>query len=249
MTFYLSATILTELLLLAMVLHVLYYKGFTKTQKTWFLLTFLAIMVCACAEYAVHCGTYDPSFAVPLAVLTVFQFSLAPVLGVLFCGALGLPRQKKNAIIFLGVSFLVEAIAAPSGAVFYFDLVGYSRGRLFLIYEIFYFISLVYLIVNLFRIGKRFQSRDTRTIVMVVIILAAGIIPMTFYKINITYIAIAISASLCYIYYNDLVQQDIRQTEIFDMDKQLSYEIGNRRQAIEHDTGQPHQRRLHDNGA
>ena len=210
MTFYMSAIILTELMMIAMTLHVLHYSGFTREQKTWYLLTFSAVMLCSAAEFAVHCGAYDPKFAIPLTILTVLQFSVAPLLGVLFSGALGLPGQKKIAIWFIAINFAVETIAAPFGLVFSFGEDGYSRGRLFLIYEAFYFVSLVYLIVSMVRVGRRFRNRDTRTIAMILLILIAGIIPMTVFKLNITYIAIAIGASLCYIYYNDLVQQDIQ---------------------------------------
>ena len=68
----------------------------------------------------------------------------------------------------------------------------------------------MYLIVSMVRVGRKFRNRDTRTIAMILVILVAGIVPMTVFKLNITYIAIAIAASLCYIYYNDLVQQDIQ---------------------------------------
>ena len=210
MTFYMSAIILTELMMIAMTLHVLHYSGFTREQKTWYVLTFAAVMLCSAAEFAVHCGKYDPKFAIPLTILTVLQFSTAPLLGVLFSGALGLPGQKKIAIWFFAANFVAETVAAPFGWVFSFGADGYSRGDLFLIYEAFYFVSLVYLIVSMVRVGRKFRNRDTRTIAMILVILVAGIVPMTVFKLNITYIAIAIGASLCYIYYNDLVQQDIQ---------------------------------------
>ena len=210
MTFYMSAIILTELMMIAMTLHVLHYSGFTREQKTWYVLTFAAVMLCSAAEFAVHCGAYDVKFAIPLTILTVLQFSTAPLLGVLFSGALGLPGQKKIAIWFFAANFVAETVAAPFGWVFSFGEEGYARGKLFLIYEAFYFVSLVYLIVSMVRVGRKFRNRDTRTIAMILVILVAGIVPMTVFKLNITYIAIAIGASLCYIYYNDLVQQDIQ---------------------------------------
>ncbi|MBR5741590.1 MAG: HD domain-containing protein, partial [Firmicutes bacterium] len=49
----------------------------------------------------------------------------------------------------------------------------------------------------------------------------AGIVPMTVARINVTYIAIAIAACLCYIYYNDLVQQDIK-AELVEKQKKIS---------------------------
>ena len=70
-------------------------------------------------------------------------------------------------------------------------------------------------------IGKRFRHRDVLTIIMILIILIAGLIPMTFYKINVTYLSIAIGAALVYIYYNDLVQQDI-MAQLVENQKKIS---------------------------
>jgi len=219
--FYTNVIILTELMMLAMILHVVRYSGFTRVQKFWYLLTFASVMLCAGAEFAVHCGVYNPAFAVPLAILTVLQFSVAPMLGVFFTGALGLHNQAKTASIFFSLNLLVEIVAAPFGFVFYFDESGYWRNIPgFYIYVAFYLISLVYLIISMVIVGKKFRNRDRWTIVMILVVLVAGIIPMTFSKINITYIAVAISASLCYIYYNDLVQQDI-QAELVANQKRI----------------------------
>ena len=221
MTFYISLIILTVLLMLTMTIHVIHYSGFTKTQKIWFILTFVSIIVCSLAEFAVHCGYYNKDFKVLLAILTVIQFSLAPILGVLFIGALGLRHQTKIALIALGINLFVEVLAAPFGWIFYYTDEGYFRGNYFIIYEVIYFISLMYLIVCMVIVGKKFKNRDILTIIMVLVILVAGIIPMTFFKLNVTYVAIAISASICYIYYNDLVQQDI-QFEFKENQKKIS---------------------------
>ena len=110
--FYSFVTLLTVLLMITMTVHVLHYSGFTKTQKRWYILTFAAISVCQIAEFAVHCGYYDPNFKVLMTIVTVIQFSLAPLLGVLFVGALGLKYQKKIAVIFLAISSLVESASS-----------------------------------------------------------------------------------------------------------------------------------------
>ena len=78
-----------------------------------------------------------------MTIVTIIQFSLAPVLGVMFLGALGLKYQKKVAIIYLAISFFIEVLAAPFGWIFYFNDDGYFRGAFFIIYGIFYFISLL----------------------------------------------------------------------------------------------------------
>ena len=210
MTFYSCVIIITELLMVSMILHVVNYSGFTRTQKFWYLVTFIAVMFCAAAEFAVHCGYYDPKFKIPLTILTVMQFSIAPLLGVSFSGALGLHKYAKFASLFFTINLIVEVIAAPFGWIFYFSDEGYFRGTYFIIYEIFYFISLLYLIVSMVIVGRKFHHRDIWTIGMILVVLVAGIIPMTIFKINVTYVAIGVSACLCYIYYNDLVQQDIQ---------------------------------------
>ena len=219
--FYVSLIILIELMMLAMVVHVICYSGFKKDQKTWYLLTFVAVMFCALAEFAVHCGFYSADFSIVLTITTVLQFSIAPMLGMLFVGALGLKHQTKIAIGYLIVNLLVETILAPFGLVFYFDLEGYHRGNAFLVYTIFYFISFAYLIIGLIIVGRKFSHRDVLTVIMVIIIIIAGLVPMAVYQLNITYMAIAIAASICYIYYNDLVQQDI-QSELVNNQKKIS---------------------------
>ncbi|MCR5113577.1 MAG: HD domain-containing protein [Acholeplasmatales bacterium] len=218
MTFYSSVFVLTEVMMIAMTLHVFFYTGFTKVQKAWFILTFGTIFFCALAEYSVHCGYYDKAFDIPLTILTVIQFSVAPIIGILFVGALGI-HQKKLAFIYLAINLIVEIVAAPFGWIFYFNDDGYHRGNLFFIYGIFYFSSLIYLLISMLIVGKRFRNRDKLTAIMIIVVLAAGILPMTFYKINITYLAIAISSILCYIYYNDLVQHDIQEELVINQER------------------------------
>ena len=221
MTFYQAQFILTELLMTTMIVHVLNYSGFTRRQKVWYLLTFADIMLCAAAEFAVHNGRYNPSMAVFLTVLTVLQFSLSPMLSVCFSGALGLENQNRVAWIFLVFNLVIEGSLAPSGQVFYFNQEGYFRGELFVIYEICYFLSMVYLVVGMIMAGRRFRRRDSLTIGMILVILVAGVLPMSIYKINVTYMAIAICACICYIYYNDLVQQDVK-AELLANQKKIS---------------------------
>ena len=219
--FYVCTILLTDLMMLAMILHVIHYTGFKKEQKVWYITTFATIMVCAIAEFAVHCGIYYPDFAWLLTLITIIQFSLAPILGILFMGALGLKKQGRLALGYFLFNLLFQSISAPFKFVFYFDEAGYHRGSGFLAYSIIYFISLAYLLVGLVIVGRKFNQRDRLTIGMVLVVLNAGIVPMTLKEIHITYLAIAISASLCYIYYNDLVQHDVKE-ELVKNQKRIS---------------------------
>ncbi|MBO4419321.1 MAG: HD domain-containing protein [Oscillospiraceae bacterium] len=245
MTFFTCVFLLTELLMLAMILHVVGYSGFSRGQKTWYLATFLSVAFCAAAEYIALETPYQPSRALPLTVLTVLQFSVVPLLGVLFSGALGIHHRGRFVAAFFAVSLLTETVAAIFGWAFRFDDAGYSRGPLFfLVYGSFNVASMLYLIRNMFLVGRRFRRKDTRTIAMVLVILIAGIVPMAAFRVNIAYLAVAISASLCYIYYNDLVQQDsqedllLKQRRITDMQTQMVSGMANLIESRDLETGQ-----------
>ena len=221
MTFYMSTVILIVLLMAAMTIHVLRYSGFTRTQKSWYVATFVAVSFCALAEFFVHSGYYDEKYKVFLYIITVLQFSVSPCLAMSFAGALGLKHQEKIAIPYIVAGFLVEAISAPFSWVFGFNSEGYYRGNGFIVYEVMYFLSLTYLIVALIIVGRRFRHRDFATITSVLVCLVAGIIPMTIFKLHVAYLAIGLSACLCYVYYNDLVTQDIN-AELISQQKKIS---------------------------
>jgi response regulator RpfG family c-di-GMP phosphodiesterase len=79
---------------------------------------------------------------------------------------------------------------------------------------------------------------------MIIVILAAGVVPMTFFKINITYSAIGLIASLCYIYYNDLVQQDtkgelvLQQQKVTDIQEHTISGLANLIESRDMETGE-----------
>lgn len=243
--YYTAATLLIVLLMITMVLHVINYSGFNKHQKGWFISTFSAIMFCALAEFTIQCGFYDPIFEIPLTILTILQFSVAPGFAVLFAGALGLRHQTKIAFISFAFFLLLGVICAPFKLVFYFDPVkGYERGDFFFIYLITYFGSLIYLIVSLFRASLKFHHRDTLTIVMVLVILAIGITVMSVFELHIGYITVGISACVCYVFYNDLVQQDTQaellanQQKISEMQEQIISRLANLIESRDTETGE-----------
>ena len=218
--FYIFAIVITELLMLAMLIHVATYSAFTREQKRWYICTFLAVMLCAGAEVlALKFSGHGQGVIVPLSVLTAIQFSVTPMLPVFFAGALGMRRMIKVSGALLLLHAAIELISPFFGWIFYFDENGtYYRGRLYIVYEAFYIVSLLFLIGSLIIVGRRFKHRDVFTIVMIPVVMVAGIIPLVFYKVYTDYVAIGICAALCYIYYNDLVQQDAKAKLVSDQE-------------------------------
>ena len=244
MSLYSSVTLLIIMLMIANSIHVLTYSGFNKKQKIWFIVTFVSIAFCAAAEFGVHCGYYYNSLKVLLYILTILQFSIAPCFAMLFAGALGIRKQGRVAIAVFAVGLISELICAPFGWIFFFNDAGYSRGNAFIIYEALYFASLIYLIVILIIVGRRFKHRDSSTIIMILLVLAAGIIPMTIFKVHVAYLAVAISSVLCYIYYNDLIQQDMtaefikNQQKISEMQEKIIAGLANLIESRDTETGE-----------
>ena len=244
MSFYAAATIIIVILMIAMTIHVINNSVFNRSQKTWFIATFAAISFCALAEFAIHCGAYDYKFAIPLTILTVLQFAAAPTFAMLFAGALGLKYQGRIAIGYFITCLTIGIICAPFKAVFYFDEAGYHRGPLFLIYAITYFASLAYIVVMLTLVSKKFRHRDIGTILMVLVVLVAGVVPMSVWELHIAYVAVAISACLCYVFYNDLVQSDMnselleKQQKLADMQVQITSRLANLIESRDTETGE-----------
>lgn len=243
MSYYTGFTMLLVLLMVAMIIHVISHSGFNKKQKGWFIATFATIIFCSLAEFALHCGYYDPKYKIPLTILTVLQFAIAPCFAMLFAGALGLKHQRRIVIITLAICLTIGIVCAPFGWVFYFDETGYHRGPAFLVYEATYFASLIYIIGTLFIVGRKFKHRDIGTIIMVLVVLAAGIIPMSIYALHIAYLAVGIAACLCYVFYNDLVQQDTKaelvekQQKITEMQEQIIARLANLIESRDTETG------------
>lgn len=246
MTIYSSVILLTELMMLAMVIHVIHYSGFGKSEKRWYVTTFTAIMLCAAAEFcAIHFDARGSGFVIPLTIITVIQFSLSPMLPVFFAGALGMRREARIVGQFFFLNVLAQIVSAPFGWVFFFDEGGkYIRGNLYIIYQFFYISSLVFLIVTLNIVGKRFRNRDIYTIVMVMVIMLSAILPLILYKVYTDYLGIALCACLSYIYYNDLIQEDIqaeliaKQDRITSMQKQMISGLANLIESRDLETGE-----------
>ncbi|MCR5136557.1 MAG: HD domain-containing protein [Oscillospiraceae bacterium] len=221
MSFYAGAILLTELLMVAMMYHVAHYPGFSRVEKRWYLFVFITVFFCAGAEFAArHFDGCGPSFVLPLTVLTVIQFSLSPMLPVFFGGALGIYRPA----IVVGTVFclhaLAEVVLAPFGLIFYFDEAGkYIRGEYYIIYEITYILSLVFMIVSMIAVSRRFKRRDLPTLIMAFVLTAASIVPLILFRVYTDYIGIGLCASLCYIYYNDLIQEDIQEKLVANQDR------------------------------
>ena len=246
MTIYSCVILLTELMMLAMMIHVIHYSGFEKAEKGWYVVTFAAIMLCAAAEFsAIHFNARGRGFVVPLTIITVIQFSLSPMLPVFFAGALGMRREARAIGKFFFLNVLAQIISAPFGWIFFFDEGGkYVRGNLYFIYQFFYISSLVFLIVALNIVGKRFRNRDIYTMAMVMVIMLAAIIPLILYKVYTDYLGLALCACLSYIYFNDLIQEDIqaeliaKQDRISSMQKQMITGLANLIESRDLETGE-----------
>jgi len=246
MDLYATVIVLTVLLMVAMTFHVMQYSGFDAQQKRWYATFFLSILLCASAEYIGN--TYNavgPNLQLPLTILTVFQFSVSAMLPLFFARALGLVELFRSIRILFVLHAIFEIVAAPFGWVFYYDAAGaYVRGPYYSIFTAFYFYGIIILVVSLVLTGNRFYKRDTGTVVMAFIISVAGLVPMVLFEVYGEYVGIADCAMLCYIYYNDLTQQDtmaelvMHQEQISRMQTQIITGLASLIENRDEDTGE-----------
>lgn len=219
MIFYNCAVVLTALMMITLSVHVILYGGFDRERKKWYLLMFSSVIVCAvCEAFAINFdGRAD--LTTPLYIVTVLQFSLTPYLSVFFAGALGMKKSVRAASAFFFINFILEALSVRCGFIYYFEDGFYKRGPAYIAFEAFYVISLIYLTVSLLRAGKQFKKRDPVTVIMTFVIMTAGIIPSVMLCIYTDYVAVGICSALCYIYYNDLTQQDAKAEIVENREK------------------------------
>jgi hypothetical protein len=167
------------------------------------------------------------------------------MLPLFFARALGLVELFRSIRILFVLHAIFEIVAAPFGWVFYYDAAGaYVRGPYYSIFTAFYFYGIIILIVSLVLTGNRFYRRDTGTVVMAFIISVAGLVPMVLFEVYGEYVGIADCAMLCYIYYNDLTQQDtmaelvMHQEQISRMQTQIITGLASLIENRDEDTGE-----------
>ena len=93
-------------------------------------------------------------------------------------------------------------------------------------------------------VNKKFHHRDLATIIMVLLVLAAGITIMSIYQLHVGYLTVGITACICYVFYSDLTQQDMhaelveKQKKLSDMQVQIISRLANLIESRDTETGE-----------
>lgn len=191
-----------------------------RRQKSFFVALFLGIAVASICEWAGYLlsGT-GPQVAPFLTLLKTTEFSLAPFLSILYSAAIR-PGDASLRIVALlaGVHALFEWILAPFGVVFYVDgNGGYHHGSAYLLYILAYVASVAYLLDSVRVFAKSFQYRNQFLPWLVLVFMAVCVVvQMLDSEVRIVWLALAISATMFYIFYCSVVQQTDALTRLLN---------------------------------
>ena len=138
------------------------------------------------------------------------EFTITPLIPVCYINIINKKKitckPKVFAVGILSFNVLLEFINIVFPFIFYIDGNGlYKHGNFYALYIIVYSIEIAIFIFELLRYSKRYQIRNLRTLISILIFLLAGLsIRITDSSVNSDWLIVAITYLLFIIYYSDL---------------------------------------------
>lgn len=213
--------------------------------KKWFVITFMGIALGITAEFLRAVLDINPLSDDLYRIITLVEFCITPMLPIPISLACGIRKPAVYVGILLAVHAVIEILLVNSGVVFYVDSNGvYSRGDYYVIYIFSYVFSLLYLMLALYFISKRFQNRNLITLVASLVVIFAGIIPSLIERETKTaFLGMTFMVIILYSYYDDLTRQElaenlaIRNERIKEMQESVIIGIANLIESRDSSTG------------
>ncbi len=192
-----------------------------RREKRHFISIFAAIVVGATCEWAaLELGGRAPLCQVAIPILKAVEFSLAPLLGVLYVGVIAERDSKAMRIAYAVVlaHAVFECACAPFGIVFYVDDQGiYHHGRLYFAYIAAFLASGLFLLVETSRFSKGFQYRNRHIPWLILVFLTISIsVQMADSSIRVTWLALSVSGMMFYLFYCSIIQQTDALTRLLN---------------------------------
>ncbi len=212
-TFY--SVIVLEVIFLMVILGIMSNTNdlLTQYKRKLFLILSFAIIVAIIAEWSGSMTTlYNGKFRQIHIWTKVLELSLTPVTPFL-CAEILKPiteptRQTKWINYALIVHTILEILSAYGEFIFYVDDNGIFRhGPYYWIYLMAYLGGAVYVLYIGYQVGHQYQNRSRWTLVLLLAFLFFGIAANQIDKsIKTAWLSVAITVTLIYIYYNNMMQ-------------------------------------------
>lgn len=178
-------------------------------RRFFYLVAATTIIAASCEWCGVMLDGADPNLIGLHKVVKLVEFIAAPYVGLFtVCGFKVTNNWKwQLGICLFNTAF--QLVSLPFGLVFTVDANNiYHRTDLYLVYVVCYFTCTILMVLEVVIFSRKYQSRNTKFIVGLLIFLILGyIVQFTMSGIRIDYLCAAISIVMFYLYYNNLLIQ------------------------------------------
>lgn len=219
MEIYVAAILMSVSAMLVLISLVAQNSALSKEVKAGILLSSAMTIIGASAEcLGVLLNGSDGVFRVPHMIVKFVELSITPIIPVAFAAAFNRTRSVRFLSVPILVHAVIEFLSIFFGIVFYVDADNiYHHCKFYGIYYAMNFMGIVFLIVQVMRFSKRFQSRNKLSLFLVMLFLLSGILSQAIESsLKIVWATISVAEILFYIYYCDLVQQIDSLTELLN---------------------------------
>lgn len=203
------------------VISVLAYKNnnLTKSKKIKFIIAYSLVGVCALSEwgqYAISAFGYINNDL--YATLKTIEFIACPFIGY-FIGTMFSDEGKSKYVQFavLGANTIVEIVNGFTRFIYHFDENGkYSHGTFYFIYLIFYMWSILFCVIQGFRMMTKYRFKNWYQLIFIAVCLLTQILVQSLTKIWIDFFILAVCGFMVYIFMTELMQQSDAVTGLYN---------------------------------
>ena len=195
----------------------------SKTDIKFFRITFIMVALGVICEFF---GYYFDIHAMrPLwihSIVTLLEFSIAPLLSVLFARSCGIHKSVKVMSIVMALHIICQIIMLPFGGIFYINSDGlYCRGPFYWIYLAVGGIAFLYIFIIFTYLGKKSHSNNIIKIILISLILIIGQVACFIDdSIKSGYISLSITAVLLYIFVQEFIR--IKMLNTIEKEQEIS---------------------------
>lgn len=216
---YICSEIITQLSLLTFIVLINHKKTSSKKQITRIIIAASLIMACALAEFlGVLLNGSAVLFKPLLLIVKYVEFCLAPIIPICFTTAFYQIESKKTVFILNAIHILIETLSLFYGFVFYIDNNNiYHHGKLYWVYYLFVFLSILFLACTIVKFATRFQNQNNLSLIMIITFIFVGVVfQLINSNVKIVWLTVAIGMILFYIYYCNIIYRIDVLTELLN---------------------------------
>ena len=221
--FYLVMIVISILTMFTLTIDIGTNTILSPTEIKFFRITFITLAFGAVCEFwGYYFDMFGTKYTLFRRIVTVTEFSISPVLTILFAKSCGLRKSIKPMAVFMFLHFLCQVVMQPFGGIFSVDENGrYLRGPFYWIYLVVCAVSFFYLLLVFVYLGKRARTIKLIKIVLLTIIVLIGQISCFWdNSIKTGYISLSIAAVLLYIFVQEFIR--IKMMNTIEKEHELS---------------------------